>query len=416
MRDRLVVALVSITLAVVTVFLVERAYTTSALIHDQEQRKVDRSAHVMAQLLADRDAPVTEELLASTIFADEHVLYTAPTGDQVEVARHQSEGAALDEHDEDDLTASSDVPGGGTVTLTRHTEFVDQRVADALLPLVLVALGLVLLAAVAAVWLAGRLTRPFTSLAEAATRIGRGDFTSEVPRSAIPEADAVARALRTSAADLATLVQRERDFAAHASHELRTPITATRLELEELALSPTTSPEAAERVSAALGQLDRLNVTVAEMLDASRESRLGSRVRIDLAALVRDSVERWGGLAPDRSISGPATAGVVAARLPAGAVMQVLDVLIGNAVTHGVGRIAVTLDETPDYVEIHVVDEGPRGSAVEGIGNPVAHGAGGLASATEIVESLGGRLRLTDAEHTTFSVVLPHGRRESVDA
>ncbi|MDX5450992.1 MAG: hypothetical protein LPK36_08305, partial [Actinomycetes bacterium] len=127
MRDRLVVALVSVTLAVVAVFLVERAYTTSALIHDQEQRKVDRSAHVIAQLLADRDAPVTPDLLESTIFADEHVLYTADDGEEVEAARHQTEAAALDDHDEDDLTATSEVPGGGTLTLTRHTEVVDQR-------------------------------------------------------------------------------------------------------------------------------------------------------------------------------------------------------------------------------------------------------------------------------------------------
>lgn len=415
MRDRLVVALVSITLAVVAVFLVERAYTTSALIHDQEQRKVDRSAHVIASLLGADDIPVTRELLRTTIFVDEHVVYTAPSGEEVEAARHLTEAGALSEHDEADLTATSAVPGGGTVTLTRHTEAVDRQVADALLPLVLVALGLGVVAAGVAVWLANRLARPFTSLAEAAARIGRGDFTTEVPRSAVPEADVVARALRTSAADLATLVQRERDFAAHASHELRTPITATRLELEELALAPDTSPEVADRVSAALGQLDRLNTTVAEMLDASRESRLGSRVEIDLGALVRDTVERWSVLAPDRRVSGGGD-GVVAARLPAGAVMQVLDVLIGNAVTHGSGRITVTLTETPAYVEILVGDEGPRASAVEGIGNPVARGAGGLAAATEVAESLGGRLRLTDDARTTFSLVLPHGRHESVGA
>ncbi len=413
MRDRLVVALVSVTLAVVAVFLVERAYTTSALIHEQEQRKIERSAQVIASLLGTREAPVTSDLLRTAIFADEHVVYTAPSGEEVEAARHRSEGGAVGDHDEHDLTATSDVPGGGTVTLTRHTEVVDQRVADALLPLVLVALGLVLAAAVAAAWLAGRLARPFTALAEAAGRIGRGDFATDVPRSNVPEADAIARALRTSAADLGALVERERDFAAHASHQLRTPLTATRLELEELALAPGTCPEVATRVSAALGQLDRLNTTVAQMLDASRESRLGSRVDIDLAALVRDTVVRWGDLAPDRTVAGDA-GGVVAARLPAGAVMQVLDILIGNAVTHGAGPITVSLSESPYYLEIVVADEGSRAAAAASMGTPVARGAGGLATATEIVESLGGRLRLTDADRTTFSLVLPAVRHETV--
>lgn len=407
MRDRLVVAFVSLTLAVVAVFLVERAYTTSALIHEQEQRKVERSATVLAGLLGEAQVEVTPELLESVLFTDEHAVYVGADGDRVEAADHVADGAR-EAHDAGDLSVTRAVAGGGTLTLTRHAEVVDDRVADALLPLALVALALVVVAVVAAVWIAARLTRPFSALADVAARIGRGDFGVEVPRSRVPEADSVARALRASAQDLGTLVQRERDFAAHASHELRTPITATRLELEDLALAPQTSPEVVSRVSAAIGQLDRLSATVAEMLDASRESRVGAAVDIDLAALVRDSVARWRQLANGRTFD-LGSPPVVAVRMPAGALMQLLDILIGNAVTHGAGRIAVTLTEAPEYVDVRVADEGPRQVAAEGIRNPVAGVTGGLATATEIAESLGGRLRLTEDVGTTFSLVLPRG-------
>jgi signal transduction histidine kinase len=263
------------------------------------------------------------------------------------------------------------------------------------------------------VWLARRLVRPFADLADAAGRIGRGDYDVEVPRSTVPEADAVALALRATTGDLRNLERREREFAAHASHDLRTPLTATRLELEDLALSADTPPEVVSRLSDALGQLDRLSTAVAEMLDASRESRVGASVDIDLAALVRDTATRWRGLAPDRRIVADCDQ-VAAVRMPVGSLVQVMDVLIGNAVTHGEGTVAVSVSETPAYVEVRVADEGAHERAVEGAKTPVASGLGGLATATGIVEALGGQLRLTDEPRSTFSVVLPRSPRETV--
>jgi signal transduction histidine kinase len=59
-------------------------------------------------------------------------------------------------------------------------------------------------------------------------------------------------------------------------------------------------------------------------------------MEIDVAALVRDTGARWKRLARRRKVDVSAD-GAVAARVPTGAVMQVLDVLIGNAVTHGRG-------------------------------------------------------------------------------
>ncbi|MFZ5846726.1 MAG: HAMP domain-containing sensor histidine kinase [Actinomycetota bacterium] len=410
MRDRLVIALVSLTLAVVAVFLVERLYSTSNLIRAEEERKVERSAETIAAFLGAEEGEVRESVLESVLYDGEHLVYVAPDGTRYEAERHS--GPDDEEHD---LTLSTTRPvaGGGTLTLSRDTDVVDDRVADALLPLVMVALGLILAAALTALWLSRRLARPFGELADAAGQIGRGDFEVDVPRSRVPEADAVARALKASARDLDVLVRRERDFAAHASHELRTPITAARLEIEEAALDPGATPEVLSRLSGALGQLDRLSDAVAEMLDASRASREGTRVDIDLAALLRDTVARWRNLAPSRDLDADCTS-VVRVRMPAGSVMQIMDVLIGNAVTHGTGRISVDVVEAPAYVEVRVTDEGTREAAARGMKHPIARGAGGLAKATEIAEGLGGQLRLSDAEQTTFSLVLPRPRSEAV--
>jgi signal transduction histidine kinase len=412
MRDRLLVAFVTLTLAVVAVFLVERGYATSAMVQESEQRQVARSAEIVASFLRDSPEPVTPAVLQGVLDEGESAVYVDPAGARVEaVGPGVAEGAAAEE----DLSASRPVQGGGTLTLTRPAATVDDRVADALLPLVLLALGLAGVAGATAVWLARRLVRPFADLAEAAGRIGRGDYDVEVPRSTVPEADAVARALRATTADLRTLERREREFAAHASHDLRTPLTATRLELEDLALSPDTPPLVVARLSAALGQLDRLSNAVAEILDATRASRVGASIDIDLAALVRDTAVRWRGLAPGRRIVADCDQ-VAAVRMPVGSLVQVMDVLIGNAVTHGEGTVAVSVSQTPAYVEVRVADEGAHERAVEGAKSPVASGLGGLATATGIVEALGGQLRLTDEAHSTFSVVLPRSTRETVGA
>ncbi len=412
MRDRLLLAFVSLSLAVIAVFVVLRGQATSELVHDVEQRKVDRSAETMAGLVGLADGGVTGAQLASVLQAGEQVVYVTADGRRIQAV---APGEPSGQPNPGDLSATRPVAGGGTLTLTRDVHVVDARVANALLPLVLVGLGLAVAAAVAAVWLARRLSRPFRELAGVAERIGRGDFDVAVPRYSVPEADAVARVLRASATDLDTLVRRERDFAAHASHELRTPITAARLELEDLALSPQTPPEVVTRLHDALAQLDRLSATVAGMLDATRERRVGASFDIDLAALVRDAATRWRTAARDRSLV-DGCEHVVAVRLPAGSLIQVMDVLLCNAVSHGEGTISVRVSQAPEYAEVRVADEGPHHRAVAGVKSAVAAGRGGLATATEIAESLGGQLRLTDDACTTFSLVLPRARRENVAA
>jgi signal transduction histidine kinase len=411
MRERLAVALVALTLGVVTVLLVERAYATAALIQAAEQREVQRSADLLATLLGETQAPVTSRLLEDVLNAGEHVEYVAADGTRVEWAVHEDEA---DDHSDQDVVVTQPVDGGGTLTFTRHEEVVADRVADALLPLVLVGLGLLAVAGLAAVLIAGWLSRPFRELAATAEHIGRGDFDVRVPRYAVPEADAVGRALRVSAEDLDTLVRRERDFAAHASHQLRTPITALRLELEDLALAPQTPPEVVPALSGALGQLDRLSDNVAAVLDASRGSRFGVVSDLDLAALVRDTVQRWRGLAPRRALVDQCD-GPVAVHLPAGSLMQLMDLLIGNAVTDGSGTVTVSVRRHNSYAEVLVADRGAGEVAGAGARSPLARGTAGLATAMETAEALGGQLRLAEAEHTTFSLVLPLSRRETVE-
>lgn len=406
MRDRLLLAFVALILAVVAAFMVVRGYATNERIEAEQRHALERSAEIMAGLMPPSARDVSSERLRSLLYDGERVAYVDADGRWVQASQHAT---AADDEMSRDLSVTRPVPGGGRVTISLRGDVVDDRVAAALLPIVVASVVLAGLAVVVAAWWARRLARPFRELAEIAEAIGRGDFDVPVPRYRVPEADTVARVLRASAEDLDALTRRERDFAAHASHALRTPITAARLELEDLAIAPDTPPAVVGRLSDAVEQLDRLNSTVAGMLDASRD-RVGA-ADIDLAALVRDAAERWRRSAAPRRIV-DSCAAVVPVRLPVGSLMQVMDVLIGNAVAHGEGTIRVSVTQAAEYAQVWVTDEGPRDRALAGMkGRPRP---GRLATATEIVESLGGHLRLTDDPATTFSLVLPLPRRETV--
>lgn len=407
MRDRLLLSFVALTLAVVAAFLLLRGQAMSERVQDEQRHDLERSAEVMAALMPSSARGISSQELRSLLYDGERVVYVDSEGRWVQAQLHAD---PVTDDLRKDLSVTRPVPGGGRVVLSLRGDVVDDRVAAALLPLVVFGLGVLAVATAVALWLSRRLSRPFRQLAEAAEAIDRGEYDVDLPRYKTPEADTLARVLRTVAADLDVLTRRERDFAAHASHALRTPITAARLELEDLAIAPETPPDVVGRLGDAVEQLDRLNTTVAGMVEASR-GRVTTGADIDLAALVRDAAARWrradrGG----RIVASCDTA--VGVRLPVASLVQLTDALLEHAVSRGAGAVRVSVSEAAGYAEVRVAHEGPRERAAEEL-RGAAKGSG-LSRASEIAESLGGRLRLADERTTTFSVLLPLPRRETV--
>lgn len=198
-----------------------------------------------------------------------------------------------------------------------------------------------------------------------------------------------------------------------ASHQLRTPITALRLQLEDLSLWPETPPEVAEELANYLPELDRLSSAINEMLGLARGRRLGEAVETDLNELVADVVERW---TPMIESSGHELRhvdhGPVTARVIPGPVLQILDVLIDNASAYGTSPVCIEAKHLGAYVQIVVTDAGLRtfGNEIFQRGATQKHGAEGglgLTIATELATSMGGYLSLADAEQTRFELLLP---------
>ncbi|KDN16471.1 sensor histidine kinase [Amycolatopsis rifamycinica] len=250
-----------------------------------------------------------------------------------------------------------------------------------------------------------RLVRPMEELADAAERLGEGDFTVRSPRAGIAEIDQVGDALDATAARIGETLERERAFSAEASHQLRTPLTGLRLQLEAALETPEADPYAAIR--AGIASADRLERTIEDLLALGRERR-APRAELDLGAIL-DEVRQSG-----EALLGPQGRALrilredpPAAHAAAAAVRQVLGVLLDNAVTHGRGTVTVLARDAGDTLAIDVADEGPDLGETDPFATaPTGHGIG-LPLARSLAEAEGGRLRLSRPDPPTFTLLLP---------
>jgi signal transduction histidine kinase len=294
----------------------------------------------------------------------------------------------------------------GAVRATRPDAAVARRTHRAWLLLAALSLVLIALATAVAVVLARRLSAPLERLAAGARRLGEGDFGAHAPRTGVAEVDEVAGALDATAARLDDMVARERAFTADASHQLRTPLAALRIELEAMQLRGDRTPE----LEIALGQVDRLQGTVETLLAVARDAPHAD-AEADLAVLVDHLADRWRGpLAeasrPLRTYVGPAPA---LARASPAVVNEVLDVLLSNALRHGAGAVTVRVRRRETTLAVDVSDEGPGPSGEPELafarrsGGAEGHGIG-LALARSLAHAEQGRLTV---ERATFTLLLP---------
>jgi signal transduction histidine kinase len=250
-----------------------------------------------------------------------------------------------------------------------------------------------------------RLVRPLEELAAAAERLGDGDFTARSPRAGIAEIDQVGEALGATATRIGETLERERAFSAEASHQLRTPLTGLRLQLEAALETPAADPYAAIR--AGIASADRLERTIEDLLSLGRERR-APRAELDLDALleeVRQAGEAL--LAPQGRTLRIRREDPPPAHAAAAAVRQVLGVLLDNAATHGRGRVTVVARDAGDALAIDVADEGPDLGETDPFATAASGHGIGLRLARSLAEAEGGRLRLSRPHPPTFTLLLP---------
>ncbi|MGF7235325.1 MAG: sensor histidine kinase [Frankia sp.] len=315
--------------------------------------------------------------------------------------------------------ASATAEHGARVTVVAAVHDEDERILAVLVVVALLVAGSAAVAIGLSLLLAGRLVRPLTALVGEADKLGRGEFELTPPRFGIPEADRIGVVLARSGRRIGELVDRQRQFARDAAHQLRTPLTAIGLRLEEIA-GADVPPDVRDDAESALAQVDRLATVVTVLL--SRAQGDASRPRpVDLVELFDELARHWGPITDreGRQLVVDIGPGPLVGLANRDHLMQALAVLAENAVRHGGGTIHLAAVRLGDDVRIDVTDDGPgvpsarvltlfTRSGGSGGGREGDHGSGiGLFLARALIDADGGKIALLGSGPTTFSITLP---------
>jgi signal transduction histidine kinase len=258
----------------------------------------------------------------------------------------------------------------GAVRITYPASVIDDRADETLRGLFLVVLISLAGAGVAAVLLASTITGPIRRLRRTTEQVAEGALDARADEHDGPaEVRQLASAFNAMTARVEDLLGQQRAFAGDASHQLRTPLTAMRLQLERVTTLLDEDPERAHRsLEEASAEVERMQRLVDGLLVLARfDDREVATEVIDVGGVVAERIEIWSSLALERDVRveatrGATTPGTTARSVPHG-FEQALDNLLDNAISIvPVGtRIEVAVDREPSgrWIDVHVRDEGP---------------------------------------------------------
>jgi signal transduction histidine kinase len=254
----------------------------------------------------------------------------------------------------------------GAVRLTYPKSVVDARVASRLRGILLVAFISLLMAFVAALIIASSAVRPLRRLKARTEEIADGDLSARAEVEGPPEIRELAVSFNEMAARIEKMLAEQRGFAADASHQLRTPLTALRLRIEQAqasALKPGIPVgELSEDLEAASGEIERLQRLVEQLLALARTEKKNVLVAVDVELVVQGRLEMWNSLAEERNVTLKfATPGKVFVKAVDGTLEQILDNYIDNALDYAPENSSISLqvEVSERDVKLSVADDGP---------------------------------------------------------
>jgi signal transduction histidine kinase len=409
MRRRLLFSTLAVAITAVVLFGVPLAFVLRQLQVTTAQDQVQRDATTVARILQNRfRSGVTTSLQdaedAARSLPDRYVSISTSEGRIYQTGALPTRGDAI---------TGRAVTSNFRVTVEASKSVED---ADGKLALVAALAGLAVAVAVAlAMFQTRRLTRPLQELAGAADRLGSGDASPLGSRYGIPELDRVAEGLDGSAQRIGELLAAERQFAADASHQLRTPLTALSMRLEEM-LAAAEEPEVVrEEGVAALLAAERLTDVVSQLLGRTSRSAVRRPAPVSVDDVVAQQVVEWDPAFRHKNrkleVAGEKN---LTAYITPGTLSQLIATLLDNALVHGRGTVGIRTSLTPKSVVIEVRDSGrgvpadlvPRIFERNVSSKPGGTGLG-LALARSIAAAEGGQVVLVRPRPAVFAIFLP---------
>ena len=411
MRRRLLFSTLAVAVTAVVLFGLPLAFVLIRLQTNAAHQLVQRDATTVARTLQNRlrsglPPDPTDAAAAAHSLPDRSVSISRDGGAPVTFGGPPGPG---------DVITARAVTKNFRVTVVADDSVATEGVTEALVVTGSLALLAVGVAVGLAMFQARRLARPMQELAGAADRLGSGDAGPLGRRYGVAELDRVAEGLDESAQRISDMLTAEREFAADASHQLRTPLTALSMRLEEMVAAADQPAVVREEGAAALVQTERLAEVVSQLLGRTRSPAGGSRKRVSIDDVVAQQVVEWDPAfrRKNRKLEVAGDKNLRAYGKP-GTLSQVIATLLDNALVHGAGTVTIRTSRTPNSVVIEVRDEGkgvpaelvPRVFERSVSGKPGGTGLG-LALARSIAAADGGNVVLVRPKPAVFALFLP---------
>jgi signal transduction histidine kinase len=309
-------------------------------------------------------------------------------------------------------------PLGAAVTIS-STEQLNSAVMNRWLLLGFGGLLALLFSPLAALPLGRWILRPVRDLDALVHEVADGklDAQIQVASGGPVELQRLAHSFQAMIDTVRTSLEQQKAFVADASHQLRNPLTALRLRVENL--EPLLSPEGRDELALAVEEADRLSYILDNLLQLARAEQSEQAIdTVDVGRIVDSRVEAWRAATESKNIilQRSGTEHVKAQALP-GALDRALDALLDNALKFAPegSSIDVCVVTYASQVDVHVVDEGPGLTTMEreratqrfwrDKHQQNKEGSGlGLTIAEALIAASGGKLDLLENEPTGLDV------------
>ncbi len=412
MQRRLLQATIAAVLVAVVLIGTPVAILSAVTVRNSIEENLRVRTEAIARAVERRSAinePITQDLLEPWIAEDSQlplsITVTPARGSVVTVGAPTPDRAVVNIVP----TAS-----GAEVRVAISGDAMAFRMAQVVIFVALAAIVATAAAVAVARFQARRLAAPLIYLAASAEQLGSGQVRPRTEESGIEEIDLVAAERGRTSDRLAARLAAERQFSADASHQLRTPLTALSMRLEEIELM-SADDEVRTEAKVALEQVERLVGVVDDLLKTSRKGSGGTTEVVHLRDTFGQQEKEW---RPTYAKAGRAlvfeAAGSTSVLASPGALAQVLATLLENSLKYGDGttRVVCRPASTRQSVVIEVSDEGegvPADLAPRIFERSVSGGSStglGLALARDLVAADGGKLELARAVPATFQIFL----------
>lgn len=426
MRRRLNILAVAVTAMMAIAFLIPLLGLVSDIVRDRALGAAEQDAQLVAQLITTAsDALEPSDSIA--VLAPNGIL----NGREISVATDDGRVGGSPIPIGEDLSrafagsaTNAPVEGGRAVVVPAFQvdgdtavvrifvsdEELSAGVGTARLILLTLSIVLVAIAALISDRLARTIVGPVEDLSRASAELAAGNLDARVAPGGPPEIVEVGHSFNRLAGEVAALLQAERETAADLSHRLRTPLTAARLDAEQL------HDEAAREVM--MSDLDNIERSVDHAIEVLRAPGRAVAARSVIEQVVLSRAEFWEALATEQGRAAvtniPQTSTVIA--LTEDDLVAAVDALVGNVFNHTPEGVAYSLTVSTDNGMAKLrVEDGGAGFADVGLARRGASAAGstglGLDIARRTAELAGGTMKLGTSHLGGAAVELTFGRR-----